>query len=139
MTAMVTGAGGVTPQIEGITLVVDDMARALAFYRMLGFELPPADNAGFATVAQSGGFRLAWNTEAIERAFDHEWCCPSSGGRMSLVLRCRLPGEVDHLFERVTAAGGTVVLEPFDAPWGARHCRMLDPDGNVVDLFAPIA
>ena len=138
MTAMVTGAGGVTPRIEGITLVVDDMARALAFYRMLGFKLPPADNGGFATLAQDGGFRLAWNTETIERAFNLDWRCPSNAGRMSLVLRCSSPGDVDRAFERVVAAGGTVVLEPFDAPWGARHCRVLDPDGNVVDLFAPI-
>lgn len=138
MTAMVTGAGGVTPQIEGITLVVNDMARALAFYRVLGFELPPAGNGGFATLAQDGVFRLAWNAETLERAFNPEWRCPSNGGRMSLVLRCRLPRDVDRLLERATAAGGTVVLEPFDAPWGARHCRVLDPDGNVVDLFAPI-
>jgi hypothetical protein len=28
-------------------------------------------------------------------------------------------------------------LEPFDAPWDSRHCRILDPDGNAIDLFAP--
>jgi uncharacterized glyoxalase superfamily protein PhnB len=138
MTVMVTRTGGAALRIEGITLVVDDMARALGFYRALGFALPRADDSGFATLAQDGGFRLAWNVETIERAFNPEWRCASNGGRMSLVLRCRRPRDVDRIFERAAAAGGTVVLEPFDAPWGARHCRVLDPDGDVVDLFAPI-
>lgn len=28
---------------------------------------------------------------------------------------------------------------PFDAPWGQRYATVLDPDGNGVDLFAPLA
>ncbi|MGB5655838.1 MAG: glyoxalase, partial [Acidimicrobiia bacterium] len=27
---------------------------------------------------------------------------------------------------------------PFDAFWGQRYATVLDPDGNGVDLFAPI-
>ena len=138
MIGMVTRANGIALRVEGVTLVVDDMATALGFYRMLGLELPPGGNSGFATLAQDGTFRLAWNAETIERAFNLDWRCPSNAGRMSLVLRCSNPGDVDRAFERGVAAGGTVVLEPFDAPWGARHCRVLDPDGNVVDLFAAI-
>ena len=26
---------------------------------------------------------------------------------------------------------------PHDAGWGARVCRVLDPDGNTVELYAP--
>jgi hypothetical protein len=30
-------------------------------------------------------------------------------------------------------------LNPYDAPWGQRYATVLDPDGNIVDLFAPLA
>jgi uncharacterized glyoxalase superfamily protein PhnB len=37
------------------------------------------------------------------------------------------------------AAGYHSELEPFDAFWGQRYATVLDPDGNGVDLFAPLA
>jgi len=42
------------------------------------------------------------------------------------------------LFEKVTAAGHAGPLPPYDAPWGMRYATVADPDGNWVDLFAPL-
>ena len=36
------------------------------------------------------------------------------------------------------AAGGRGHLAPWDAFWGQRYAVVLDPDGNVVNLFAPL-
>ena len=36
------------------------------------------------------------------------------------------------------AAGHRGHLEPFDAFWGQRYATVLDPDGNGVDLYAPL-
>ena len=82
--------------------------------------------------------RFSWNSEAIERSINPDWERPTVPGRIGIILRCAQPAEVDAVFHAVVAAGNTAVLEPFDAPWGARHCRVLDPDGNAVDLFAPL-
>ena len=38
----------------------------------------------------------------------------------------------------LVAAGGRGHKEPWDAFWGQRYAEVLDPDGNVVDLFAPL-
>jgi len=43
------------------------------------------------------------------------------------------------MFERLTTAGHPGSLNPYDAPWGQRYATVLDPDGNMVDLFAPLA
>jgi len=43
------------------------------------------------------------------------------------------------MFERLTQAGYSGSLRPYDAPWGQRHASVLDPDANLVDLFAPLA
>jgi uncharacterized glyoxalase superfamily protein PhnB len=39
---------------------------------------------------------------------------------------------------KLTAAGYHSELDPFDAPWGQRYASMNDPDGNGVDLYAPL-
>jgi uncharacterized glyoxalase superfamily protein PhnB len=40
------------------------------------------------------------------------------------------------MFARLTQAGRPGPLESHDAPWGQRYATILDPDGNIVDLFA---
>jgi len=42
------------------------------------------------------------------------------------------------MFARMVAQGHTAHKEPWDAFWGQRYARVIDPDGNVVDLFAPL-
>ena len=45
---------------------------------------------------------------------------------------------VDAAFARVTGAGFRAAKEPWDAFWGQRYAVVLDPDGNHVNLFAPL-
>lgn len=42
--------------------------------------------------------------------------------------------DVDALLEQVEAAGGRVLSEPADMPWGQRVAHIQDPDGNMVNL-----
>ena len=46
---------------------------------------------------------------------------------------------MDALHAELVAAGHESELAPFDAFWGQRYAVVLDPDGNGVDLFAPLA
>jgi len=43
-------------------------------------------------------------------------------------------GDCDAAVERLRAAGTTIVEEPADQPWGERVARVLDPDGNLVNV-----
>lgn len=43
-------------------------------------------------------------------------------------------GNVDELLPKVEAAGGTVLGDANDMPWGHRVAHVTDPDGNVVNL-----
>jgi uncharacterized glyoxalase superfamily protein PhnB len=58
---------------------------------------------------------------------------------VSLAFRCADPAEVDRTYADLTAAGHSGHLEPWDAFWGQRYATVHDPDGNAVDLFAPLA
>jgi catechol 2,3-dioxygenase-like lactoylglutathione lyase family enzyme len=129
-----------TPRLDLIGLVVADMARSLAFYRDLGLAVPDAEpDAPHVEVTLPGGLRVAWDTEATIRSFDAGWTPPSGGHRIGLAFLCADAAEVDSVYERLVAEGRTGHLAPWDAVWGQRYAVVLDPDGNAVDLFAPLA
>ena len=63
---------------------------------------------------------------------------PRAGNTSAFAVLCDSPAQVDEVAGRVRAAGHTVDLEPFDAPWQQRYATVADPDGYRVDLFCPL-
>ncbi|MEU7580228.1 VOC family protein [Streptomyces sp. NPDC041068] len=128
-----------TPRFDLIGLVVSDMAASLAFYRRIGLEFPEgSESAPHTEAALPGGLRLALDTEETVRSFHPDWRPPASAGRIGLAFHCTTPEGVDAAYEDLVGAGYASELKPFDAPWGQRYAVVLDPDGNGVDLFAPL-
>lgn len=125
-----------TPDLLGI--IVKDMARSLAFYRLLGLEFPAgAEAQGHVEVQTKGGFRLAWDTLEVMKSFNPAWNENPTGHRMGFAFLCDSPAEVDDLYQNVISAGYESHKEPWDAFWGQRYAVVVDPDGNLIDLFAP--
>jgi catechol 2,3-dioxygenase-like lactoylglutathione lyase family enzyme len=59
-----------TAQLDLIGIIVEDMARSLAFYRRLGLDLPTdADSQPHVEATLPGGIRLAWDTRDTVRSF----------------------------------------------------------------------
>ncbi len=127
------------PHLDLIGLVVADMAASLAFYRLLGLDLPAeADTEPHVETVLPGGLRLAWDREDVIKSFHPDWTAPAGSARVSLAFRCESPAEVDAAYAALTAAGYRGIA-PWDAPWGQRYAVVHDPDGNSVDLFSPLA
>ncbi|MER5538471.1 VOC family protein [Streptomyces mirabilis] len=129
-----------TPRFAVIGLVASDMAATLAFYRRLGLVFPEgAEDQPHVEAELPGGSRLAIDTEETVRSFHAGWRPPADGGgRMSLAFGCDDPAEVDSVYENLVGAGYHGELKPWDAFWGMRYAVVHDPDGNGVDLFAPL-
>jgi catechol 2,3-dioxygenase-like lactoylglutathione lyase family enzyme len=126
-------------RLDAVGLVVADMGRSLAFYRRLGLEVPAeADAEDHAEATLPGGLRLMWDTEAGVRSFDPSWTRPTGSARASLAFLCDGPDDVDAVYAALTAEGSTGQRKPWDAFWGQRYATVGDPDGNPVDLFAPL-
>jgi catechol 2,3-dioxygenase-like lactoylglutathione lyase family enzyme len=127
-------------QLNLIGLVVEDMARSLAFYRELGLDIPAdADGQPHVEVGLPGGMRLAWDTVETVRSFDPGWQGPSGGHRIALAFRAGSPAGVDQAYDRLVSLGYEGHKAPWDAFWGQRYARVRDPDGNGVDLFANLS
>lgn len=122
-----------------IDIVVRDMGKALAFYRTLGLPVPDScDGQDQVQVDTPGGATLGFLTEALMKGHNPYWIDPV-GQRVTFACRCDTAEEVDAVYARVTAAGHEGRQAPWDAPWGQRYAMLGDPDGNRVDLFAPLA
>ncbi|HEX6446656.1 MAG TPA: VOC family protein [Streptosporangiales bacterium] len=128
-----------TTRIALVELVVADMAASLAFYRRLGLAVPEdADGQPHVDVELPGGMRIAWDTVETVRSFDPDWTPPTGGHRMALAFACDDPADVDRTHQELVGAGYGSHKDPWDAFWGMRYAVVLDPDGNTVDLFAPL-
>ena len=122
-----------------IGLVVADMARSLAFYRRLGIAVPDhSDAEPHVEATLPGGLRIGWDTIETIRTFDPEWSAPTGSHRVALAFDCESPAGVDAAFADMVDAGFAAHVQPWDAFWGQRYATILDPDGNSVDLFAPL-
>jgi uncharacterized glyoxalase superfamily protein PhnB len=125
-------------QIDLIGMIVHDMPKALQFYRLLGLEVPAgAESEGHVECITPNGYRIAWDTVAVIKSFNPEWVEPV-GHRMGLAFKCASPAAVDALYRQIVQSGYQGHKEPWDAFWGQRYAQVVDPDGNIVDLFAAL-
>ena len=112
--------------ISAITLATHDMARAVGFYRKLGFELVyGGNNAAFTT------FRVGTNyLNLIAQPNQRDW---SWWGRVIFYVV-----DVDGFYARVIAAGLKPETTPRDAEWGERFFHLADPDGHELSFARPL-
>ncbi len=128
-----------SPRLDFFGIVVSDMTRSVAFYRLLGLEFPAgAENEGHVEAQLGGGMRYALDTEDVMRSFDPGWRRPSGGHAVGGAFRCESPDEVGRVYRELLDAGGSPHKEPWDAFWGQRYAQLKDPDGTVIDLYAPL-
>lgn len=127
------------PRFDAIGVIASDLEASVAFYRRLGLEFPDPDGQGHVEATLPGGIRLMLDSEETIRSFDDRWTPPSGGHRTGIAFLCDSPAEVDEVYASLVAAGVDSYKEPWDAFWGQRYAQVKDPDGNVVDLFAPLS
>jgi catechol 2,3-dioxygenase-like lactoylglutathione lyase family enzyme len=132
------------PRIGIITLGVDDLERALAFYRD-GLGLPTQGIVGgefeYGSVVffdLKGGMKLAlWPRDSIARDTALPKT-PASPTDLTLGYNVAAREEVDALVARAERAGARVVKRPAATFWGGYAGYFQDPDGHLWEiLFNP--
>ncbi|HUG65735.1 MAG TPA: VOC family protein [Gaiellaceae bacterium] len=124
------------PELNAIGIVASNVRASIAFYRLLGVDLPE-DGEGHIEATLPNGLRLMLDAEDVVKSFRPDWT-REHGNQLALAFECASPAEVDELYEQVTAAGFVGEKEPWDAFWGQRYAQVSDPDGVPVDLFAAL-
>jgi uncharacterized glyoxalase superfamily protein PhnB len=126
------------PKLDLIGIATSNMAEALRFYRLLGLEIPDvADGLDHVEVLLPHGLRMAWDDVEMVKGLSPDWEEPR-GTRITLAFLCASPREVDEKYREVVESGFDGAKPPWDAFWGQRYAIVKDPDGNSIDLFAPL-
>jgi catechol 2,3-dioxygenase-like lactoylglutathione lyase family enzyme len=135
------------PRIHVITLAVDDLERAVGFYRDgLGLEtrgIVATEYAGdessaagaIALFRLDGGLILALypRTELAKDA-NVQLATPTTGAfSIGHIVPSR--ADVDALLERARAAGAILTDAPHDRPWGIYSGYFRDPDGHLWEII----
>jgi uncharacterized glyoxalase superfamily protein PhnB len=111
--------------ISAVTLATHDMARAVRFYRALGFQL-----AGGATTAFTSFVVGEGHLNLIAAPPEARW---GRWGRVIIHVE-----DVDALHARALSAGLAPHAEPQDAEWGERYFHVTDPDGHELSFARPV-
>ena len=124
------------PTLDAIGIVSADVAESARFYRLLGLEFPESEEDHIEASTPTG-LRVMLDSVEMAKQFDPDWVQPA-GKPIALAFLCASVDEVNATYDRVVSAGYRSKNEPYDAFWGQRYATVLDPDGNAVDLFAPL-
>ncbi len=126
------------PRLDAIGIVTSDMAASCRFYALLGVPVgEPPDGEDHFEATLASGIRLMWDSVELMRQLDPDWQQPT-GHPLGLAFHCGSAAGVDGTHAAVIEAGFASKSEPWDAFWGQRYAQVVDPDGNTVDLFAPL-
>jgi uncharacterized protein len=135
------------PCVHVITLAVDDLQRALTFYRD-GLGLPTngvvaeryegseTEAAGAIVPFKLDGGLILSLYPRSELAKDARIPpTPPASGEFSIGHIVRERSEVDALLARARAAGATLTDEAHERPWGIYSGYFRDPDGHLWEII----
>ena len=128
------------PRVTVITLGVNDLEKALRFYRD-GLGLPTRgiigrefEHGALALFDLQHGLKLAIFPRS-DLAFDAKVTLrASSDTECTLGHYLRSKAEVDMVMEQARQAGATITDEAHDRPWGIYSGYFQDPDGHVWEV-----
>jgi lactoylglutathione lyase len=117
------------------SITVNDIEKSLTFYRdVLGFVVKDRwERDGKLAGAEfaAGAVTFLLGQDDWKKGRDR-----AKGEGISLY--CQTAQNVDELARRIKVAGGNVVQEPKDQPWGMRDFAVLDLDGFRITLWSEL-
>jgi len=108
--------------ISALTLATSDIARAVNFYQLLGFQLARGDIDTKFVTFRAGDQYLNITMEAPERE-------PCWWGRAIFYVN-----DVDAIYKRAILNKLDPDFAPRDAVWGERYFHITDPDGHELSF-----
>jgi uncharacterized protein len=131
-------AGTASPVISDVCLLVQDIARSVAFYRdRMGLPVKRLDQ-GFAEFQTEQVVLALWQRDNLA---DHVGFERARVAGTSCMVACRLPTAeaVDAMHADLAARGVAFASPPRLYPWNAYAAYFADPDEHLWELYSWIA
>jgi catechol 2,3-dioxygenase-like lactoylglutathione lyase family enzyme len=122
-------------------LVVRDMEASIAFYRLLGIDIPDGSvwrvgGHGHHVKAGEGQIDVEFDSRALAKAYNHGFA--AERGRIVINVAVESREAVDALWGALLEQSVQGLQPPYDVFWGTRYAIVEDPDGNPVGLMSPV-
>lgn len=116
-------------------IFTDDVDGLIAFYEKVTGITATRLHDLFAELRTPSGTLAIASTTTVPLLGEN---AAEAGANRSIALDFRVE-DVDALYAALEGVVDTFVNEPTDMPWGNRSLLLRDPDGNLVNLFTPLA
>ena len=123
--------------LDAIGVASRDIRESKRFYQILGVDLAEQGGPDHYEGMTPSGVRIMVDSFDLMKKINPAWQEPVGCG-VILCFKMDSPGKVNEMFAKFRDAGFKSVKDPWDAFWGQRYASVSDPDGNQVDLFAPL-
>lgn len=135
---------GDSPRVQArfaqVNVVISDMERSLAFYRLLGVEvedMPEPWSAHHRTVTNvDDDVTIELDSSVSVPNWASEWGESRTGVVIGFVVDS--DDDVDAAVRLVEGEGHRVLQQPHNVFFGARYAVVEDPDGIAVGIMGPI-
>jgi catechol 2,3-dioxygenase-like lactoylglutathione lyase family enzyme len=122
--------------LEVVTLFVEDIAAAKAFYRDVFEPRIVYEDAVSAVLGFSGAMvNLLEASRAPDLVEPVPVAPPTAGARMLLTVGVE---DVDATCAALGRLGISLLNGPVDRPWGRRTAAFADPSGHIWEIAAPL-
>ena len=114
---------GPGPRLNQVTLTVNDYAKSVHFYSLLGLkQIVDSPENQYARFETAGGATLSIQADPEEKIV----------ATTAVYLEC---DDLDTQVERLARAGIPFEHAPRNQPWMWREARLRDPSGNIIFLY----
>jgi catechol 2,3-dioxygenase-like lactoylglutathione lyase family enzyme len=125
---------GESPRLVNTCLITNDVKRLVEFYEPILALKAKKTGEDYAEFATGVGVLAIFSEDAQEKYIPGS---AKAAENKSVVLQFRV-ADVDQQYRRLRSLVKTWVKPPTNQPWGTRSIYFRDPDGNLVDFYAPI-
>jgi len=127
-------ADSARPVLVNTCLITANFAQLVDFYKnVLGFS-PSVTAGNYAEFSTAAGVLAIFSADAQEKYIPGS---ATAAQNRSAILEFRV-ADVDGEYARLQTLVTAWVKPPTNQPWGTRSFYFRDPDGNLVDFYAPI-
>jgi catechol 2,3-dioxygenase-like lactoylglutathione lyase family enzyme len=126
--------GGHVPRLMHTCLVTDDVNRLVAFYEPVLALKAQRSGEDYAEFHTGVGVLAVFSAVAQEKYIPGS---AESAKNKSAILEFQV-ADVDKEYTRLQGLVKIWVKPPSTQPWGTRSIYFRDPDGNLVDFYAPV-
>jgi len=134
---MSTTTAAINATTLGCSITCKDLGASLRWYReAIGFAVEHTferEGKVVGATIVAGQIRIVLNQDDGQLGWDR-----IKGQGFYLQINVAGPADVDAAAARIKAAGGSLLSEPADQPWGARMFQFRDPDGFKLGVSAAL-